>query len=389
MSKKLNILLILIITAVFLFTRFYNLSKAPIWEDNYSWLYRINHYPWILELNLKGLNEEDRDMEYLGKISYHPGVTLMTFSGLSTRYGKKIVKFLNPNYVPCGYFEGCQHLQLELFLAKIPLILLSSIALFIILKLISKKFDWITIAIFGLIVVFEPILLNTSRDLHLDFFQSILIMVAFVIFTYKDSLKNHIYSGLVFGLAALTRFASVVFLPSFLLIGTMRRKLIIKDVLGFFLSAAFVFVLMYPAMWFHPVKTVEHIIEGSVDSSSDTIDIAEGNKLTYFEGLSEYLHKANNGLSTVWKILFVTSIGFFVYKAFKGQSFELFRIIFFFGLYFAFINFSDKRYFRYLTPIITGFSLFIGLAWSEIIKIMAKNITRIVSDISRFNKIKA
>lgn len=373
MSRKNKTFLMLTITAVFLFTRFYNLNKARIWEDNYSWLYRINHYPWILELNLKGLNKPDRDMEYLGKISYHPGVTLMSFSGISTRYGKKVVKLFDPNYVQCGYFEGCQYLHLELFLAKLPLILISSVAFFIILKIISEKYDWISMVIFGLIVISEPILFTTSRDLHLDFIQSILIMLTFALFISKNTWKNHLFSGIAFGLTALTRFASIVFLPSFLLIDIKRGKSFLKNFLGFLTSATFVFFLMYPAMWFHPIKTVEYILEGSVESSSDTIDIAKGNQLTYLGGVLEYLNKSNEGLSTVWKILFIISVGSLIYKTIKGESYELLQIIIFFGLYFLFINFSGKRYFRYLTPMITGFSLFIAIAWSEIIRVITSN----------------
>jgi len=233
-----KIIILLLLFFVFLFTRFYNLSEAPVWEDNFSWLYRINYYPWIIENNLKGNPEEGKDLSYAGKISYHPGVTLMTFSGFTTRYGKKIISKIDTEYKPCAYNDyECPYLNVELLLAKIPIIFISSIAFFIIIYILSNNISLLSALIFGVIVLFEPIFVTTSRDLHLDFLQSILITLSFVIFIFYSKQKELVFSGISFGLATLTRFISVMFVPSFLFIEVIFRKFEIKKVLLLFFSS--------------------------------------------------------------------------------------------------------------------------------------------------------
>jgi len=167
---------------LFLFTRFINLSKSPVWEDNFSWLYRINYYPWIIETNFKGHPEPGKDLSYAGRISYHPGVTVMTISGLSTRIGKKILSVVIPSYKPCLYNDAsCPYLIQELFIAKLPIIILSAILFCWCLKMIYEHFGFISQVVFGLFILFEPIFYQTSRDLHLDFLQAILITTSFLL----------------------------------------------------------------------------------------------------------------------------------------------------------------------------------------------------------------
>ena len=102
----------------------------------------------------------------------------MTFSGLTTRYGKKILHKMYPDYEPCAYNDhGCFFLKQELFLAKLPIILISALAIFLAIFKCSAKFGQIETMIFGLLVLIEPLFYITSRDLHLDFLQAILLFV--------------------------------------------------------------------------------------------------------------------------------------------------------------------------------------------------------------------
>ncbi len=124
---------------IYLFSRFYNLNQQPVWEDNFSWLYRLNYYPWILETNFKGHPENGKNLKYAGTLSYHPGVTVMTLSGLTTRIGKKILAKTDPAYTPCTYNDAnCKYLSAELFMAKLPLIILGAMLVLMCALLIEK-----------------------------------------------------------------------------------------------------------------------------------------------------------------------------------------------------------------------------------------------------------
>jgi len=361
-----KIIILLLLFFVFLFTRFYNLSEAPVWEDNFSWLYRINYYPWIIENNLKGNPEEGEDLSYAGKISYHPGVTLMTFSGFTTRYGKKIISKIDTEYKPCAYNDyECPYLNVELLLAKIPIIFISSIAFFIIIYILSNNISLLSALIFGVIVLFEPIFVTTSRDLHLDFLQSILITLSFVILLFYSKQKELVFSGISFGLATLTRFISVMFVPSFLFIEVIFRKFEIKKVLLLFFSSFLFFCIMYPPMWVAPYKTASYMISGSLDSTKSHVQ--NDNNVGYFSGFLEFLSNDNDfELSTFWVLLFLTSLAYATFYL-RKQVMVNYEILLFFTIYLLLLNISDKKFFRYLTPIIMGYSIFVSIVWSHII----------------------
>src|SRR3989338_11234454 len=104
--RNYKIILAAFVVVVFFITRLTNLNSVPPFEDNFSWLYRINYYPWIVSTNLKGGYIEGKDLAYAGTISYHPGVTIMTFSGISTKIGKTLIRKYDPLYEDCPYLDS-------------------------------------------------------------------------------------------------------------------------------------------------------------------------------------------------------------------------------------------------------------------------------------------
>lgn len=349
----------LLFVTLFTFSRLYNLQKVPPWEDNYSWLYRINYYPWILESNIKNINEEDKDIAYSGKLSYHPGVTIMTFSGVTTRIGKKIISEVDPNYIPCEYkAENCKYMEYELFVAKLPLILLSSLALYFCIDVVTRKIGVFSGLLFGIIALLEPILYSTSRDLHLDFLQASLILASLIAFLYGKYRNNNLTAGIFFGLAILTRFASLLFTPGFLIV-MFINKLGFKNVAKFFITAGLTFYLLFPAMWVSPVGTIKYIISGSIDSTTSHTNV---NKLTYIEGIKSYAAQYPEYVSLVWSLLLLVSLVYYLISLKNGLTKFETSLIIFYLLYFLLLNFSDKRFFRYLTPAVLGYSVLISIS---------------------------
>lgn len=389
-SLKIKNFIIFFLWALFISTRFLNLNKVEAWEDNFSWLYRINYYPWILESNFKGIAEKDKDLKYAGTISYHPGVTIMTISGLSTRYGKKIISKIDSNYVPCTYNDSeCKYLQTELILAKAPLIILTSVLFAYMLwqlydyhnKDIRNNGFIIAPLVFGLIIVLEPLFYNTSRDLHLDFLQSSFITVAFITLLKKE---DYILAGIMYGLATLTRFASVLFIPGIIaliiynFLGNYKSyRILIRNLVIFFLTASIVFISLYPPMWVAPISTIKYLIEGSLDSTtSHNAALGEQN---YVSGLVGFFTRHDFDLSITWISMFIGALIYNITRMRKNKYFkkEYIKIFIFFIGYWALLNFSEKKFFRYLTPIIMGLSIYVGFVWEEIVnKIIVKKIEK-------------
>lgn len=358
-----NRLVCILLSSIFLISRLVNLYYVPAWEDNFSWLYRINYYPWVVESSLKGINEEGKDLAFSGRLSYHPGVTIMTLSGASTRIGKKVLTNLYPDYKPCDYNEAaCPFLQEELFIAKLPLILISTLFLYLSLSIISRSQGILPALLFGVIVLSEPLFYTTSRDLHLDFLQAIFVCTSFLYFVLGSTKVDKFISGSALGLAILTRFSSVFFAPAFLLLGLFYKHKL-KDLANIFLLSAGFFVLMYPAMWVNPIGTIKYIVSGSLDSTSSHIKV--GADANYIEGFGVYLKDFFIYVSPYWFALFVSSLVLLSVRKVTASKPLVIHTLLFFTLFFLFLNISDKRFFRYLTPILMGYSVVISYVLGE------------------------
>lgn len=355
-ANKKQILLALL-PIIFLLSRFYNLQNAPIWEDNFSWHYRMNYYPWVLETVFKGKNESEKGLQHAGEITYHPGVTLMTLSGISSRIGKKILTNTLPNYAPCNYKEqACPFLKTEVVIAKIPLIIVFSIGFYIMLQLISTKFNTLTALTFGAFVIYEPFLYLTSRDLHLDYLQTTFMVLSALFFYKAKNYKYVILSGISLGLAILTRFPSTLFVPGMLLLTTFNKDGI-KKFMALISISALTFILLYPPMWKYPVNTLRFIINGSTESTlSHNVRQTENNNLSeYAGGIVMYMKDSIINMSPSWVVSVL--ILFFYLPFNRAGKNDLGKFTLVFLIYFLLLNLSDKKFFRYATPSIVGITI--------------------------------
>lgn len=355
------ILIILIIATFFTynFTRFYNLNKTPVDDDTFSWFYRLNSYPWLVSSNLKGHDIGDKDLAYVGKLSYHPGVTIMTFSGISTKFGKNIMSQRNPEYKECAYLDyECEFLGFELFIAKLPLVVIGSALFGLSIFFFSKVFSVPQIFPWVLSILFEPLILSASQLLHLDFLFAIFAVssIAALFYGVKFSFSwIKLFAGALMGFALLTRFAG-----GFLLLSVFAVLFYLQPIFKQFIKSSFLYALgivtlfigFYPPMWVAPVETITYIIESSIgisDNLAGTAPLYE----RYFSSLNWSLQRLVDVVSLPALGMIIAGNLALFWIPFKNRKYALSIFIIFIG-YFAFINLADKQYVRYLVPVLIG-----------------------------------
>lgn len=363
--KKLLIACVILLTLVtFYATRFNNVNETPADEDTFSWLYRINYYPWIVSSNLKGIDLGSRDLKYAGTISYHPGVTIMTLSGISTKIGKARLEKADPDYETCAYLDyGCKYLGDEMLMAKIPLIIVSGVLFALSVYLLSRVFSVGSTAIYASIVLFEPLLLSASKLLHLDFLFGMFAITAVssLLYSIDKKIKWMMFTaGALMGFALLTRFAGSFMIPGIIAgIIYLDYKNSLRNISLFALGGFVAFIGFYPPMWVAPIETLTYIIKSSVEISDNLAETLPA-YVRYLNSLQWYFGVYIGSFSSmkVWLFLIgVLGIGFSKIK--KKKFIYSFLIIYL--SYFSFINLADKHYIRYLVPILIGLAPVIGV----------------------------
>lgn len=360
MKKFLLISLLLIVFGIFCATRFNQLNLVRPDEDTFSWLYRINYYPWIVSSNLKGQNLGDRDLKYAGTISYHPGVTIMTFSGISTKIGKAIKEKGDPLYESCPYLDfNCKYLDYELFIAKLPLVLIIGILFVFSIYMFSVVFSMRQLFIWIAIMLFEPILISSSQQLHLDFLFGMFVIagVSAILYSIKSEKKLvMVLAGALMGFALLTRFAGVFFIPGILAsLLYIDAKNFIKNVLYFALGGFAAFIGFYPPMWVAPIETLTYIIKSSAEISDNLAGVIPAH-IKYWNNLVWYWGIYSVALSIyIWFVLVSGIIAIFALPS-RNKRLALAILIIYIS-YFSFVNLADKQYVRYLIPVLIGISV--------------------------------
>jgi 4-amino-4-deoxy-L-arabinose transferase-like glycosyltransferase len=340
----------------------------------------MNYYPWVLETTFKRTNEPEKGLKHAGEITYHPGVTLMTLSGISSRIGKKILTSSIPNYTPCGYKDmACPYLKTEIKIAKIPLILAFSIGFYLMLYLISGKFNLLTAIVFGSFVIYEPFLFLTSRDLHLDYLQTTFIVLSVLFFYKAKNYKYIVLSGFSLGLAILTRFPSVFFIPGMLLL-MQYSKTGLKKFFTLVSIAIITFVLLYPPMWKYPLNTIRFIVGGSSESTqSHNLGKLQENKIKeYTTGIVLYTREVLAHMSPIWTLsMLIAVISVFYLPIDRRTKKDIGTFALVFLIYFLLLNLSDKKFFRYTTPSIVGLTIPMSYIMSSVFTIIMKKIKTI------------
>ena len=360
--RNYKIILVAFVVVAFFITRLTNLNSVPPFEDNFSWLYRINYYPWIVMTNLKGGYIEGKDLKYAGTISYHPGVTIMTFSGISTKIAKKYKFKTDKNYEECAYIDySCPYLNFELYWAKFPLVIISGLLLGYTIYLFSGMFGIFGAFIWSLIILFEPLSVYLSKDLHLDFIFFMFVIASVASFLESVNVNRKYlfgFAGVLFGFALLTRFMGILFLPAIFFVFILNKgiKTGILHYIKFLLIAFATFSLMYPPMWVAPIETLKHILISSRGITDDLVGFAPF-YARYYNGILYYMELLQGNFSIPFWIIVIIGGFLAVFIKDKQKRKHLLSIFLVFITYMLFINISDKRYLRYLLPSFFGISV--------------------------------
>jgi hypothetical protein len=211
-------------------------------------------------------------------LSAHPGVTIMLASGVATRIGALI---------EYGTWNPWDHFADLLFYAKLPIALITGcgvVLVYLILKRYGRE-PWLAVlAAFYLAV--DPFFLAHSRYLHLDAIHATFVLLCLMtaaVYLLEKEVKWLWISGVLFGLAFLTRSSSLALLPYVLgslvcarLCGRRRDlKRLIKHGAAWLAIGAGVFVALWPAMWVMPLQTLRLVIDGA-RSAATTPHVAPG-----------------------------------------------------------------------------------------------------------------
>ncbi len=356
--KNYRLVLAIVVVAIFFITRLTSLNSNPPFEDNFSWLYRINYYPWIVSTNLKGGYIEGKDLGYAGYISYHPGVTIMTFSGFSNKIAKKIKFMTDKNYEECAYMDyQCPYLNYELYWAKFPLVLVSGLLFGYTVFLFAGVFGIIPSVIWSLLILFEPISVDLSKDLHLDFifFMFTISAVVGLLDYLRSKRRFFVLPAVFFGFALLTRFMGVLFLPAILFVFIMYKGFL-NGFLNFFkflLISILTFIAVYPPMWVAPIQTIKYILISSRGITDDLVGLVPFH-IRYYNGVLYYFELAGGNFTLIFWTVFVFGGLLAFYIKSKEKKKYLLSIFIIFITYMLFVNVSDKRYLRYILPSLFG-----------------------------------
>jgi hypothetical protein len=257
------------------------------------------------------------------------------------------------------------------------------IALFLCLTKITEF--WAAAAAIAFLAL-DPLHIGFTRLLHLDGLSANLALLAIVAYAWFLASKNRLAlltTAVATGLACLTRSANAV-LPFFFAVmaaidlvaelrvnrtqwqRAVRSRIVPLMIIGVLAFA--IIVVLWPAMWVHPIGTLRAVIEGgrSLADSGGEVDTFFRGKPTGAPGPLYYpvvlLHRVG--------ALTLIGLAFALIALVRPRDFgarfpgrlALYLLIFA-PTYIAILSLSAKKLDRYVLPVVVGLDLVAGIAW--------------------------
>ncbi|MEN8243020.1 MAG: hypothetical protein ABFS17_13970 [Chloroflexota bacterium] len=309
MKKYQNPILVIIFLVCLLFPRFSQIER-PITVDELTWLTFSSDF-------LFGIASGELEHTYQ---DHHPGVTTMAAGtaayALEDRSYRAVGEFVENDTFKLIDLLGAEGFSIfdVLVTARQIMALASSAALLASLWFLWRIWGafpaWVTM----IFVILDPMVIGQTRLYSHEGLMSSLILLAWLSFyhylTQGQRWSSLLLSGIVMGLAALTKISALGLVP---LIGLAllfnvfvsefndpaEKKLSwskIKSILVpfgiWFLVVCLVFIALWPATWANPWKTMIKLIEhtmGFIDSGNLSTS-ANVSSPSLLEGIGAYLH---------------------------------------------------------------------------------------------------
>lgn len=287
--------------------------------------------------------------------------------------------------------QSLGHEPLELIVAGRFFIVLTIVIVFAIAFLVAVPLIGFWPAVIGFaLIAFDPFHIAHSRLLHQDGMASsfaLLSLLAFLKYLYRGGgWRDLILSGAASGLAWLTKspmFFLIPFMGLLLLIELLEGRRIAgrieKETLRWAVQAlvvwgsvAFVvFVLLWPAMWVHPLFTLRRVVGAMV------IPLIEGHVEAplYFNGR---VYTGDPGfdfypITYLWRTTPMVLMGLVLagvalvvdrkYLVVRSEQRPLIVLLLFALLFTLFMSVGAKKFDRYLLPIYPPLDLVAGAGW--------------------------
>lgn len=296
---------------------------------------------------------------------YHPGVTLMWIIGIPL----EIFNYLFEARFGHASDLYANHFYYRQFVALFPLmIVISAIgtAIFYYLRKITNiKYA----LIFSIFLSIEPFFLGITRFVHVTGLLAMFSFLSTIILLYylKENKAKDLYIySVVIGLALLTKVNAIVFfgLNSLLLVTYLyfynikNDKEILTTMIKSLIITITTYVLLWPAMWVNPFKTVQRIYKNGIAKTA-----IEDNEFTPIKSILEikYLYYTEINLyrlSSFLTILLIAGIILYIIKRKEINNYlsnhiwlrnTLILAIIYYVVYYVALSVPTKLKDRYIT----------------------------------------
>jgi hypothetical protein len=197
--------------------------------------------------------------------SGHPGVITMWLGSLGIRLQHELPATL-PNFDPQNA-DVARFLAQYLDAARLPVIFVVAINLVVLFALLDRLIDRRAAFLAAGLIALDPFAVALGGILHVDALMMTFVLNSLaalcVALSSQRPTRWLIFSGVLAGLAMLSKSpAAILGVAAFLIVvvdGARQRRSIwqvVRRLLIWGLSAAAIFIVVYPAMWITPVKTV-------------------------------------------------------------------------------------------------------------------------------------
>lgn len=322
---------------------------------------------------------------------YHPGVTTMWIGALAYRWQY-------PDYPAdatgqiYSMSEGIEdrlvahgHDPMRILATARAIMVAVIVALLLVAFWLAADLLGLLPALIGILLLgFDPLTLGLTRMLHVDGLSSTLMLVSTLALlrfcTPKPSQagrwRDLILSGTMAGLAWLTKSPALVLGPMALLIVGIgflrapRREAFWRGVRVLAIwggLASLVFVLCWPAMWVHPVASVQSIFSAAGDFAED------GNQQIFFNGeiITDDPGALFYPITYLWHVTPITLLGLVLAiiagvigvrrRTITWQNTVMLTL--YALLFTVLMTFGSKKIDRYLLPAYFPLALVAGVGW--------------------------